>query len=581
MATITLPFSTENKADDHGMSLFSGDLYKMLPPPLKEVTESNPHLLEYLHLVPISEVGIPHYYPELSRKMDDLKEPNLIYPTKHEDIFIHILANRKDNRNSYIPVEPTLTLALDSLMYEAEIKLLELRGKLARIDPDGDKEKQLLEYIDQITTLDAQPDSGFLEKHIGFLRKGGSRLTRVRVTQHELEGIRYLFLRDKMGLGILDPLLADPYIEDVGCSGVGQVFIEHKIFKSLKSVITFHSLEELDHFVLRLAEQIKKPVTYKNPIADATLPDGSRINIVYGRDVSRRGSNFSIRKFSGVPVSIFELVDFRTLNYQMLAYLSLVIGNEMSVFVSGETASGKTTMLNALTTFIHPLAKVISIEDTPELQVPHKNWIREVVQTTKVEDTGGAVTMFDLLRASLRQRPNEIIIGEIRGPEGNVAFQAMQTGHSVMATFHAASVEKLIQRLTSKPILVPKTYIDNLNVAILMSTVKLPDGKLGRRVTGINEIVSYDHSTESFSIIETFQWDGATDNFDFTGYMTSFILEHKIAPRIGIPSRKKRRIYTEVERRAKILEKLHKEEGVVGFYEILDVLGKAQREGLF
>jgi flagellar protein FlaI len=518
MATITLPFSTENKADDHDKALFSGDLYKMLPPPLKEVTESNPHLLEYLHLVPISQVGVPQYYPELSRKMGDIKEPNLIYPAKREGIFIHILASHEDNRNSYIPVEPSLTLRLDSLMHQAEIKLLELRGKLAPIDANGDKEKQILEYIDQITTLDARPAPGFLDKHIGFLRKGGSRLTKLRVTRRELEGMRYLFLRDKMGLGVLEPLIADPHIEDISCSGLGQVFIEHKIFKSLKSALTFSSSEELDQFVLWLAERIKKPVTYKNPITDATLPDGSRINIVYGRDVSKRGSNFSIRKFSSVPVSIFELVDFGTISYQMLAYLSLVIGNEMSVFVSGETASGKTTMLNALTTFIHPLAKVISIEDTPELQVPHKNWIREVVQTTKVEDAGGAITMFDLLRAALRQRPNEIIVGEIRGPEGNVAFQAMQTGHSVMATFHAASVEKLIQRITGNPILVPKTYIDNLNVVVLMSMVKLPGGKLGRRVTGINEVVGYDPVFDSFTFVESFHWNETTDDFDFTGY---------------------------------------------------------------
>jgi len=576
MATITLPFSTENRADDYDMA----ELYEMLPPPLKRVTESNPHLLEYLRLVPISQVGVPQYYPELSRKMDNIKEPNLIYPVGN-GIFAHILVDFKDSRNTYISVEPTSTLRLDSLMSEVEEMCIEAGDKLAEFDPDGDKEKQLLEYIDQLTTLDTQPAPGFLDKHAGFLRKDGSQLTKVRVTRRELEGMRYLFLRDKIGMGILEPLTGDPYIEDIGCSGLGQVFIEHKIFKSLKSTITFHSLEELDHFVLRLAEQIKKPVTYKNPIADATLPSGSRINIVYGRDVSKRGSNFSIRKFSSVPLSILDLVDFGTINYQMLAYLSLVIGNGMNVFVSGESASGKTAMLNALTAFIHPLAKVISIEDTPELQVPHQNWIREVVQTSKQDDTGGAVTTFDLLRAALRQRPNEILVGEIRGPEGNIAFQAMQTGHSVMATFHAASVEKLIQRITSKPILVPKTYIDNLNVAILMSTVKLPGGKLGRRVTGITEIVNYDHSTESFSLIEAFQWDGEIDNFDFTGYMTSFILEHKIAPRLGIPSRKKQRIYAEVERRARILEKLHREEGVTGFYEILGVLGKAQREGLF
>ena len=580
MATITLPFAKEDKVDAKAMRLFDSDLYKMLPPALKKVTEDNPHVLEYLHLVPISQVGMPRYCPEVTRKMGDEKEPNLIYPVAN-GTFAHILVDFKDSRNHYISIEPTLTMGIDPLMLEVERKCIEFGDQLSEFDTEGDREGQLLGYIDQIVTMDDNADSGFLGKYSGFLHKEGNRLIRTRVTQRELEGIKYLFTRDKVGLGILEPLIADPNLEDIGCSGLGQVFIEHKIFKSLKSTITFSTLEELDYFVLRLAEQIKKPVTYKNPIADATLPDGSRINIVYGRDVSKRGSNFSIRKFNAIPLSIFDLVDFGSLNYEMLAYLSLVIGNGMNVFVAGESASGKTAMLNALTTFIEPLAKVISIEDTPELQVPHQNWIREVVQTTKTDDTSGAINTFDLLRAALRQRPNEILVGEIRGPEGNVAFQAMQTGHSVMATFHAASVEKLIQRLSSNPILVPLTYIDNLNVAILMSMVKLPDGKIGRRVTGINEIVGFDPLTDAFNIIESFQWDGETDSFDFTGYMSSHILENKIAPKLGIPSRKKQRIYTELERRSKILAKLHQDQGVTSFYEILEILGKAQREGLF
>jgi len=581
MPKIELPFSTDNKIDDHDIGALRNELYNILPPQFQEIVESRPYLLDYLQQVPLAQVGIPQYYPELSRKMGDSRKPNLIYPTKRNDIFIHILVDNKDNRNNYIPVEPTLTENLDSLMLEVEIRLLELGVKLVRLDPDSDKRKQFLDYIDQVTTLSDEPAPSFIEQHFGVLLKGGGRFAKLRVTQREQDAIKYLFIRDKMGLGSLEPLIVDPYIEDISCSGMGHVFIEHKIFKSLKSTIVYPSFEDLDEFVLWLAERIKKPVTYKEPIADSTLPDGSRINIVFGRDVSKRGSNFTIRKFSDTPISIFELVDFGTLDYQILAYLSLVIGNEMSVFVSGETASGKTTLLNALTTFIHPLAKVVSIEDTPELQVPHQNWIREVVQTSKTTDESGAVTMFDLLRAALRQRPDEILVGEIRGPEGNIAFQAMQTGHSVMATFHAATVEKLIQRITGEPISVPKTYIDNLNVVVLTSAVKLPDGKRGRRITGISEIVGYDSILDSFTFTESFQWNPITDNFEFTGYMTSYILEEKIATRMGIPVNKKRRIYAELDRRARILEKLHKEQGVTGFYEILEVLGRAQREGLF
>jgi flagellar protein FlaI len=584
MATLTLPFPVETNGNNHEEDLLNSNLYKELPPLVQEVAAANPHLLEYLHMVPISETGMPLYCPNLSRKLGDEKRPNFIYPSNRKGVFIHILFNANDSRNSYIPIEPTLTRDLSTLMGRVDMKLLQLRRKLPHIattDSAEEKERKILDFLLQVTILRDQQAPGLVAKCVQYVLKGSGPVDKLRMTTRELEGIKYLFLRDRMGLGVLEALISDPYIEDISCSGLGQVFIEHKIFKSLKSSVTFATAEELDQFVLWMAERIRKPVNYRVPIVDATLPDGSRINIVYGKEVARRGSNFSIRKFAGVPTSIFELVDFATINYQILAYLSLVVGNGMSLFVSGETASGKTTMLNALTTFIHPSAKVVSIEDTPELQVPHKNWIREVVQTTKVDDKSGAVNMFDLLKAALRQRPNEILVGEIRGPEGNVAFQAMQTGHSVMATFHAASVEKLIQRITGDPISVPKTYIDNLNVVILMSMVKLPSGKMGRRVTGINEIVGYDPSLDSFTFVESFHWDEVKDTFEFTGYMTSYILEYKIAPKLGIPSNKKQRVYAELERRAKILERIHRDQGITDFYEILQVLGKAQREGLF
>ncbi len=579
MATTTLPeIKTEISADSLPES--QSDFFAGLPGAFQTVLEENPHLRAYLATLPLAEIGMPEYCPELTRKMGDNKKPNLIYPAHRKGVFIHILFNRSFERNYYIPVEPILNLTGSSRMRELENKLLELGHKLKRIDPDGEKEKQLLDLVDQVTTVTDQPKTNLLNKYFGFLRHDGG-VAKLKVTLHEQEALKYLYVRDKLGLGILDPLIVDPYIEDISCSGTGNVFVEHKIFKSLSSSVVFSNFDELDVFVSWLSERVKKPVTFKNPIADATLPDGSRINIVFGSEVSKRGSNFSIRKFNEVPLSVFEILEFGTLNSEILAYLSLAIGNGMNVFVSGETASGKTTLLNAVTTFIPPLAKIITIEDTPELQVPHKNWLREVVQTNKTEADTAGVTIFDLLKAALRQRPDEIMVGEIRGKEGNVAFQAMQTGHSVMATFHAASVEKLIQRITGDPILVPKNYVDNLNVVILTSQVKLPNGKLGRRLTGISEIVGYDSALESFSFIESFKWNQETDVFEFTGYMTSYVLENKIAPKLGIPSHKKQRIYVEMERRAKILEKLHKERGVTGFYEVLDVLNKAQKEGLF
>ncbi len=579
MVEMVLPFSRENNADTHEGTASRCELYEMLPEDMRAVCDEHVHMLEYLHMVPISQVGVPRYYTELSPKMDDLKEPNLIYPIG-EGIFVHILVDFKESRNHYILIEPTLTQDLDKLAEAIEEKCIDFADRLPAFDVDGDQQSQLVGYVDEMTTVGGAVQPEAPRRRIPFLRKGGTEFSRVGLSERELEGIKYLFVRDKIGLGPLQPLLLDHYIEDISCSGLGQLFIEHKIFKGLKSTITFKTLDELDSFVLRLAEQIKKPVTYRTPIADATLPGGARINIVYGRDVSKRGSNFSIRKFGEVPASIFDLVAFGTVDYVMLAYFSLIVGNGMNVFVAGESASGKTTMLNALTTFFGPTSKVITIEDTPELQVPHDNWIREVVQSDGAQGTGAQVTTFDLLKAALRQRPDQILIGEIRGAEGAVAFQAMQTGHMVMATFHAATVEKLIQRLTAAPILVPRTYIDNLNLAVMMSAVKLPNGKIGRRVISIDEIIGYDSPSESFDIVKTFRWDSETDKIDFTGRMTSYLLEHKIATRIGIPSSKRSKIYGEIDRRANIFEKLHKEKKVTDFYEVLDILAKAQREGL-
>lgn len=580
MATTVLPFEDTKRTEVQDIRPEDSEIYPLLSAEFQSVVQENQHLLAYLHILPIDDMGIPSYASKPSRKLGDDKAPNYIYPTNNAGVFVHVAHNPEGIRNSYIPVEPCLIKDYTWLVRQVESKLLDIRADLLVTNGDADRKTQLVRWVDRVTVTGTRRKSektGLLQ----FLRKGAINVRPLRVTPQELWGIKYMYLRDKYGLGPLEPLISDPYIEDISCSGLGHIFIEHKIFKSLRSAVVFSELEELDEFVLWLAERIRKPISFTKPISDATLPDGSRINIVFGKAVSKRGSNFSIRKFAGTPTSIFELIDFGSLNYQILAYLSLVIGNGLNVFVSGETASGKTTLLNAITTFMHPLSKVVSIEDTPELQVPHKNWVREVVQSTRTDENATGVNMFDLLRAGLRQRPNYIIVGEIRGAEGNVAFQAMQTGHAVMATFHAATVEKLIQRMTGAPISVSKTYIDNLNVVILTSAVKLPNGKMGRRLTGINEIVSYDSALDSFTFIEVFHWNEATDTFEFPGYMTSDMLENKISPRLGFTGKNKQRIYSELGRRAKILERLHREQGITDFYQLLDVLSKAQREGYF
>ena len=572
MPSVVFPFTQEKKAD-------ATSLFQMLPQALQDACKEYPYLLGYLQMVPIDEVGIPQFYTKPPRKLHELKEPNVIYPTSTLGNFAHIYSDPNDERNTYISVEPIIGINVDSLVHQIEIRLIDFTTDLENVSTNDEKEEAFLRCINKICTTDGNVGSKE-DGLVGKIRFGKNGNSKIKCTLQELQAAKYLIVRDKIGTGILQPIVRDPYVEDISCSGLGRVFIEHKIFKSLKTAVSFDDMDDLDEFVLRLAERVKKPVTLSRPIADSVLPDGSRINIVYGRDLAKRGSNFTIRKFSDTPLSVLELIEFGSLDYMMAAYFSMTIGDGMTMFVSGETASGKTTLLNALTTFIPPNNKVISIEDTPELQVPHKNWLQEVVQTTKAESEN-EVTMFDLLKASLRQRPNTIIVGEIRGPEGAIAFQAMQTGHPVLATFHAASVQKLIQRLTGTPINVPKTYIDNLNIVAIQSSVKLPDGKSGRRALSINEIVGYDSINDAFSFLEVFRWDPVEDKFEFLGYLNSYILEQKIAPRRGIPSHQKRRIYQELDRRAKVLEKLHKERGITNFYELLTVLSKAQQQGLF
>jgi flagellar protein FlaI len=559
-------------------------------------------------MLPIEKIGIPQYFEKVTRAQKGNKNPNLIYKVGG-GVFIHVMANREDIRNNYIAVEPSLINAQDAILDEIELRLADHVEELEGVADSSKRFEIIMNIVDRLVLVagykapvlaavgaktdsaEAQPEgeedktkgTGHDGKKGGkplFLKTGGSSKGKLHISRFQYTSLRYLLRRKLEGMGALDPMILDPNIEDISCSGVGNIFVEHKIFGSLRSSIGFDTNEVLDKFVIELAEGIKHPVTFREPVVDATLPDGSRINIVYGTDVSKRGSNFSIRKFSDTPLSILELIQFGALNYDMAAYLSIILQEGMNAWVSGETASGKTTLMNALTTFIPPEAKIVSIEDTPEVQVPHHNWIRGVTRGSGKSGESSEVTMFDLLKAALRQRPNLIIVGEIRGAEGAIAFQAMQTGHATMSTFHAASVSKLIQRVTGNPINVPKTYVDNLNVIIICQQVRLANGSLARRITSINEIVNYDSIADSFSFIEVFNWNPVDDTFLFRGFQNSYLLENKIAPRRGLPEEKRRQIYKVLKQRSDVLRRIH-EQGKTNFYEVYAILSKAYREGLF
>ena len=537
-----------------------------LPETLVKACEDSPFLREYVLSLPFDQIGIPTFNAKPTRQISAEDSRNLIYPIR-DGLFVHIYADEISTRDNYISVEPTIVVDVEQHMPEVEDRLINWAEDIARLDDRDEKSALLMKLLNTIFTTEPVVNV-----------RGKPR--QISVSSLELQAIEYRVLRDKVGLGVLQPLLLDNLIEDISCSGIGHIFIEHKIFRSVQSSITFPSYDDTDEFAVWLGEWIKRPVTVRNPLVDAVLPDGSRINIVYGRDISRRGSNFTIRKFSGTPTSIVELIDFGSLDYQIAAYLSLMLEEGLNMFVVGATASGKTTLLNALTTFIRPDAKIVTIEDTPEVYVPQKNWIQEVSRPGNQDSKGSEVGMFELLRAALRQRPDCIIVGEIRSIEATVAFQAMQTGHAVMSTFHASSVEKLIQRLTGDPINIPKTYIDNLNLAVIQGAVRLADGRPARRVLSVNEIIGYDPASSSFSFLEAFRWNPVSDKFEFPGYMNSYLLEQIIAIKRGIPPHKRKDIYNEVKRRARVLERLHIEKGICDFEELFKVLAEARRQKL-
>ncbi len=597
---LRLPFEIKGCPGECGKECGSAvekcPIYGKLPPEFQEVCKKNPHLLQYLRMLPEDKIKIPTYYEKVTRALKGTKDPNLIYNVGG-GVFVHILSNPEDIRDYYIAVEPSMIDAQESTLDEIELRLADYVEELEGVVDSGKRLEIIMDIVDRVVSVSGRnpdmpeqdskkaPEGGKgdkkkKERNIPFLKSKGSSKGKIHITRFQYNSLRYLLRRKLEGMGVLDPMILDPNIEDISCSGLGNIFVEHKIFGGLRASIGFETNESLDKFVIELAEGIKHPVTFREPVVDATLPDGSRINIVYGTDVSKRGSNFTIRKFSDTPLSILELIQFGALNYDMAAYLSIILQEGMNVWVSGETASGKTTLLNALTTFIPPDAKIVSIEDTPEVQVPHHNWIRGC---TRGSDKGGdssEVSMFDLLKAALRQRPNLIIVGEIRGVEGAIAFQAMQTGHACMSTFHAASVSKLIQRVTGNPINVPKTYVDNLNVVVICQQVRLANGSLARRLTSVNEIVSYDSVGDSFSFIETFSWNPLDDTFLFRGFQNSYLLENKIAPRRGLPEEKRRQIYKLLKQRSDVLKRIA-DQGKTNFYDVYAILSKAYRDGLF
>lgn len=530
----------------------------------KRIKEDN-NLKDYLIGLITGDGNKPELIESPSRELAKVKEPNFIYPVG-DPVYIHIHTDEDTKNIIYQAIEPRLVENREVLLTEVEKRVaLSIEEPVSFLSLQ-EKTDYLYKLLEKFIVLDRTSNTTVLRENKNNEKKGllGKIITRFQNTREKIrldpdtyERLRYEIYCEKIGSSILEPMIRDVQIEDIHCSGTGPVYISHKIYGTMETSIVLRDMEELNEFVLKLSEIVQKPVSHRDPIQDATMPDGSRINIVFGEDVSKRGSNFTIRKFSVDHISIVQLIKWGTMSSLMAAYIWMLLEEKMSLWICGETASGKTTTLSAITSFIPESYKVVSIEEVPEVYVPHKNWVREVVRETgnASSEEQGAVSMFQLLKAALRQRPNYIIVGEIRGQEGNIAFQAMQTGHPVIATFHAATISKLVQRITNYPINIPKTHIDNLNAAIFQSAVNDPEtGRYKRRVLTLNEILGYEPLEQAYNFVEVFTWVPSDDAFEFRGLGTSYLMDSKIAVMRGLPENQINTIYDELFQRAEILE---------------------------
>lgn len=391
------------------------------------------------------------------------------------------------------------------------------------------------------------------------------RIYRLNLTQPQKDKLFYYLLKKYIGYGKIDLLMNEPYVEDITCNGPNtNIYINHRFYGSIKANIVFEEIE-LNNFVMKIAQISGRHISLLQPIRDATLPDGSRANLTLGREVTKKGSTFTIRRFKSNPISCIDLMRYKTFDSLTLAYLWIIIERKRSILASGGTASGKTTTLNALGTFIPHEYKIVSIEDTAELNLLHPNWTQSVTRIGFGGEGGsgkskGDIELYDLLKAALRQRPEIIFVGEVRGEEANTLFQAISVGHPCMGTIHAGTMQELLSRVESEPMNVPRNLFASLDVVIFNAMVKHGEHFI-RRVMRIVEIVELDPEKGDLVTNPVFKWDAVDDTYEFSGNSAMFA---DIEEEFGIPEEE---LVEEMYTRSRVLEWLY-ENNIVDYAKV-------------
>ncbi len=427
--------------------------------------------------------------------------------------------------------------------------------------------ENLYRLIEESLESPSESNSATFDDHLNVIIKENEKLF-ANNSNAGMEKVKYYLKRDINGFGILDPLMHDVNIEDVSCSGYDQpIYVWHRNYDSLPTNIQFSSEEKLNAFVSRVVFRAGKHVSSAFPITDLALQGNHRISVLYQKEVTPKGSSFTIRKFKEDPYTVVDLIKFGTLSLSIAAYLWLLVESKLSFIVIGPTGSGKTTLLNAITGLVHPDYKIFSVEDVAEININHENWFTLISRSGFGLGGEGEIGMYDLIKSGVRHRPDYIVVGEIRGSEAYVMFQAMATGHGGLCTMHADSLESAVKRLQQKPMDIPPAYISLMNCALVVKRVKENStGQSSRRVITVSEITAANASHSAFS------WNAKSDFFNED--LGGSVLLKKISEATG---KDLKEILEEHQRRMRIL-KWMMEQDVRDYKKVSDVVGKYYRD---
>ena len=462
---------------------------------------------------------------DLTLKPEPGVEEIELYPVNEPYAYIRVTYDNSTHEYTYKVLEPELTEAERDLLLELKERLFETLDINTKDITRQAARSALRGAVDEIIA-----DYG------------------ISLTPVSREKILYNIEKDFLGDGLVDAIMHDKYIEDISCDGVNsQIFTYHTSYENIKTNLVYRNANELDSFVTKLAQRAGKYISIAEPMLDATMSDGSRIQMTLGQEVTAHGSTFTIRKFREEPITPTDLIEWSTFSPLSIAYLWLAVENGKSAIFAGGTASGKTTSLNAISLFIPPAAKVITLEDTRELKLPHPNWIPSITRSSFDSAGKGEIDMYELLRAALRQRPEYLLVGEVRGREALTLFQAMSTGHVTYSTMHADSVASVVHRLENPPLDVPRNMLSALKLVSVQVQARV-GGQRIRRNKQIIEILDIDPRTNELITNEVFRWNPASDEIRYSG--KSFILEEIMEDRGWSEARMRE----ELKRRQELLE---------------------------